>query len=116
MTEAADKWIRAFKENTAGVKLATGVIKAILIKVEGQQTATEILVNGKVRRAIGNNNSDDGTFLPHRNEICRYAAYMKKKTPNPDKILTKGFSAVFVVLGVLNNVLKVYQSLTNRKV
>jgi len=31
-------------------------------------------------------------------------------------ILTKGFSTVFVVLGVLNNILKVYQSLTVRKV
>lgn len=37
----------------------------------------------------------------------------EKKTPNHKKILTILF---FVVLGVLNNILKVYQSLTTRKV
>lgn len=64
LTEGADRWIRAFEENTAGVKLAIGDIKAILMKVVGQQTATEILVEGKARRAISNNNSDDVLFGP----------------------------------------------------
>lgn len=42
LTEGADRWIAAFEENTGGVKLAAGDIKALLMKVVGRHMAEEI--------------------------------------------------------------------------
>ena len=69
LTEGADKWIRVFEENTAGVKLAMGDIKAILTKVVGQQTAAEILIGGR----------DSVTFGPYRTDIW---AALRSKYPS----------------------------------
>ena len=41
---------------------------------------------------------------------------MGKKTPKSKKIVTKVFSVFFVLLGVFNNILKVYQNLPTRNV
>ena len=42
LTEGANKWITKLEENAAGVKLALGDVKALLMHVAGKQMTEEI--------------------------------------------------------------------------
>lgn len=65
LTEGADKWIRAFEENTGGVKLSLGDIKAIPMKIVGQQMAAEICEDGSARAVNHIHYHDAKSFRPY---------------------------------------------------
>lgn len=69
LIQGADKWIRAFKENTGGVKLALGDIKAILMKIVGQQMAAEIFEDGSAKALNDNHYHDTKPFGHYRTKV-----------------------------------------------
>lgn len=62
LTEGADKWITAFEENTGGIKLAIGDMKALLLKVVGQHTTDEIYTEAGIQAVPHTSDYDSTSF------------------------------------------------------
>lgn len=69
LTEGANKWITALEENTAGVTLALGDIKALLMHVGGKHTTEEIFHAAQLPLVVQGNRADDLRFNSFRNRI-----------------------------------------------
>ncbi|KAI3363283.1 hypothetical protein L3Q82_011906 [Scortum barcoo] len=62
LTEGANKWITALEENTAGITLALGDIKALLMNIIGKHSTEEILLGAGLNALIGGNTADHVGF------------------------------------------------------
>lgn len=58
LTEGANKWITALEESTAGVTLALGDIKALVMYIIGKHDAEEILLKPGLKNLIEGNNAE----------------------------------------------------------
>ncbi|KAL7391691.1 hypothetical protein ABVT39_012960 [Epinephelus coioides] len=86
LTDGADKWILALEETTAGIRLALGDIKAILMYVAGKQTTQEILTDAGLTAAFGTNINDGVEFGRYRSRVW---AQLRKHYPakrDPSKL------------------------------
>lgn len=79
LTGGAGKWITALEENTGGVKLALGDIKALLMTVAGKHTTDEILKAVKLGRLIDGHTVDHVGFGGYRNEMW---AELRRRYPD----------------------------------
>ncbi|CAI5692236.1 unnamed protein product [Oreochromis niloticus] len=66
LSQGAGKWITALEESTAGVTLALGDIKALLMKVVGKHATVNIFENAKLGRVCQSNLLDDVNMGMHR--------------------------------------------------
>lgn len=69
LTDGADKWILALEETTAGIRLAVGDIKAILMYVAGKQNTKEIFTDAGLSAAYGTNINDGVEFGGYRSRV-----------------------------------------------
>lgn len=86
LTEGANKWITNLEESTAGVTLALGDIKALLMHIVGKHTTEEILLDASLGTLVGGNAADRVGFSGHRGSIWRE---LKKHFPekmDPSKL------------------------------
>ncbi|KAL7375428.1 hypothetical protein ABVT39_017142 [Epinephelus coioides] len=86
LTDGADKWILALEETTAGIRLALGDIKAILMYVAGKQTTQEIVTDAGLTAAFGTNINDGVEFGRYRSRVW---AQLRKHYPakrDPSKL------------------------------
>lgn len=85
--EGATRWIRAFEEQTTGLMLAMGDIKAILARVMGTTAMNNMLNEGDLCFATDPDN-DGVTFNPYRNRVWEL---LRKQYPtNVDPSVLKG--------------------------
>ncbi|KAL7384178.1 hypothetical protein ABVT39_025661 [Epinephelus coioides] len=84
LTDGADKWILALEETTAGIRLAIGDIKAILMYVAGKQTTKEILTDAGLNAAFGTNLNDGVEFGRYRSRVWEQLRkhYPAKRDPS----------------------------------
>lgn len=84
LTEGANKWITALEESTAGVKLALGNIKALLMHIIGKYATDEILQDANLGALVGGNVADHVEFNGHRNCVWRELKkhYLEKMDPS----------------------------------
>lgn len=71
LTEGANKLITSLVENTAGVSLALGDIKALLMNIVGKHVTEEILQNATIKTLLSDNSLDGLHFNLYRNEVWR---------------------------------------------
>ncbi|KAM3613819.1 uncharacterized protein V6R79_005486 [Siganus canaliculatus] len=69
LNEGASKWITKLEERTAGVKLALGDIKALLMHVAGKQMTEEMFLDAHLPLVVRGNTADHIDFGGHRNFI-----------------------------------------------
>ena len=84
--EGANKWITALEESTAGVKLALGDIKALLMHIAGKHITEEILLAAQLPTLVAGNRADDVGFGGFRNQVW---AELRKQYPekmDPSKL------------------------------
>ncbi|KAL7400975.1 hypothetical protein ABVT39_021042 [Epinephelus coioides] len=84
LTDGADKWILALEETTAGIWLAVGDIKAILMYVAGKQTTKEIFTDAGLNAAFGTNVNDGVEFGGYRSRVWEQLRkhYPAKRDPS----------------------------------
>lgn len=86
LNEGATKWITPLEENTAGVTLALGDIKALLMYVTGKSTTEEIFHGASLPAVVAGNAADGVGFNGHRNRVW---AELRKQFPekmDPSKL------------------------------
>lgn len=86
LNEGANKWITALEENTAGIILALGDIKALLMHVTGKSTTEDIFHGAQLSGAVTGNRADAVGFNGHRNQVW---AELRKQYPekmDPSKL------------------------------
>ncbi|KAM3608188.1 uncharacterized protein V6R79_020607 [Siganus canaliculatus] len=69
LNEGASKWITKLEESTAGVKLALGDIKALLMHVTGKQMTEEVFLDAQLPLVVRGNTANHIDFGGHRNFI-----------------------------------------------
>ncbi|KAM3622627.1 uncharacterized protein V6R79_001318 [Siganus canaliculatus] len=69
LNEGVSKWITKLEESTAGVKLALGDIKALLMHVAGKQMTEEVFLDAQLPLVVRGNTADHIGFGGHRNFI-----------------------------------------------
>lgn len=65
LSQGADKWITTLEKSTAGVTLALGDIKALLMKVVGKHATVNIFESAKLGRGCQSNLLDDVNMGMH---------------------------------------------------
>ncbi|XP_046870728.1 uncharacterized protein LOC124463065 [Hypomesus transpacificus] len=86
LTDGANKWITALEESTAGVTLALGDIKALLMHTAGKQITEEIFQGAQLPIVVSGNQVDGVGFGGHRNQVW---AELRKHYPekmDPSKL------------------------------
>lgn len=78
LNKGANKWITALEENMAGVTLALGDIKALLMHVAGKSTTEEIFYGALLPAAVTRNRVDGVDFNGHCNQVW---AELRKQYP-----------------------------------
>ncbi len=82
--EGANKWITTLEESTAGVKLAYGDVKALLMHITGKHITEEIFVAEKLPGVVSGNREDDVGFGGHRTQVWDQLRkqYLEKMDPS----------------------------------
>ena len=86
LTDGANKWITALEESTAGVTLALGDIKALLMHTAGKQITEEVFQGAQLPRVVSGNQADGVGFGGHRTQLW---AELRKHYPekmDPSKL------------------------------
>lgn len=81
LTDGANKWITTLEESRAGVALALGDIKALLMHIAGKHTNEEIFIAANLPEVAQGNRVDSVGFGRHRNKV--WAEFRKKY---PEKV------------------------------
>ncbi|CAK6964818.1 uncharacterized protein LOC124463065 [Scomber scombrus] len=86
LNEGANKWITAFEESTAGVTLALGDIKALLMHVAGKHTAEEIFLNANLALVVTENQADHIGFNGFRGNVWTQVRNQYPEKMDPSKL------------------------------
>lgn len=78
LTEGANRWITALEESTAGIQLALGDIKALLMHMAGKTVTEEVFAAAQLLAVVQGNAADHVGFGGHRNQIW---AELRKQYP-----------------------------------
>ena len=86
LTDGANKWITALEESTAGVTLALGDIKALLMYMAGKQITEDIFHNAQLPRVVTGNQADSVGFGGHRNQVWAELGKHYPEKMDPSKL------------------------------
>ncbi len=84
--EGANKWITALEESTAGVKLALGDVKALLMHIIGKHITKEIFVAAGLPMVVSGNRVDDVGFGGHRTKVWKQLREQYPDKMDPSKL------------------------------
>lgn len=82
----ANKWITALEQNTAGVQLAIGDVKALLMYIAGKYKTEEIFNAAHLPGAIVSHRSDHLSFGAFRNPIWAELRRQYPEKMDPSKL------------------------------
>ena len=86
ITDGAGKWITAVEESTAGLRLAIGDIKALLMHVAGKHITDEILDNAGLAMAARGHTVDSVGFDGHRPRVWEHLRRHYPEKMDPSKL------------------------------
>lgn len=86
LTEGTNKWITALEESTAGVSLALGDIKALLMNLAGKNITEEIFTAAGLGMVVRGNSSDHVGFGGHRTALWAQMQIQYTEKMDPSKL------------------------------